>query len=132
MVGQLVLVIYMWVQKDKYLDLMSDVVEKAWERRTRRADYMDAIQISVSKCKENMLRIVSIYSNFSYRWNAVVAPAIRITPSRVSSPPRAVVTPTTVAQRPSIVVDASKPLSITGIGTAISSSILAWLLPPSK
>lgn len=49
MVGQLVLVVYMWVQKDKYLDLMSEVVEKAWERRTRRADYMDAIQISVSK-----------------------------------------------------------------------------------
>lgn len=48
MIGQLALVIYMWLEKDKYLVLMGDVVEKAWERRTRRADYMDAIQISVS------------------------------------------------------------------------------------
>lgn len=48
MIGQLALVVYMWLQKDKYLVIMGDVVEKAWERRTRRADYMDAIQISVS------------------------------------------------------------------------------------
>jgi len=48
MIGQLALVIYMWVQKDKYLQIMGDVVEKAWDHRTRRSDYMDALQISVS------------------------------------------------------------------------------------
>jgi len=48
MIGQLALVIYMWVQKDKYLEIMGDVVEKAWNHRTSRSDYMDAIQISVS------------------------------------------------------------------------------------
>lgn len=49
MIGQLVLVTYMWLYKDKYLALMGDVVEKAWEHRNHKADYMDAIQISVSK-----------------------------------------------------------------------------------
>ncbi|KAH8370685.1 hypothetical protein KR093_004679 [Drosophila rubida] len=48
MIVQLVLVIFMWLHKDKYLVFMGEVVEKAWDRRTRRADYMDAIQISVS------------------------------------------------------------------------------------
>lgn len=48
MIGQLALVIYMWVQKDRYLVMMGDVVEKAWARKTRKSDYMDAIQISVS------------------------------------------------------------------------------------
>lgn len=28
--------------------MMGDVVEKAWARKTRKSDYMDAIQISVS------------------------------------------------------------------------------------
>lgn len=65
MIGQLALVIYMWLEKDKYLVLMGDVVEKAWERRTRRADYMDAIQISVSwwlKC-ETPFRFILIDLN---------------------------------------------------------------------
>ncbi|CAD7015439.1 23 kDa integral membrane protein [Ceratitis capitata] len=53
MIGQLALVIYMWVQKDKYLVMMGDVVEKAWARRTRKADYMDAIQISMECCGKN-------------------------------------------------------------------------------
>lgn len=48
MIGQLVLVTYMWLQKEKYLVIMGDVVEKAWQKRTTSADYMDAIQISVS------------------------------------------------------------------------------------
>ncbi|XP_067632593.1 23 kDa integral membrane protein-like [Eurosta solidaginis] len=52
-VGQLALVIYMWVQKDRYLVIMGDVVEKAWARRTRKADYMDAIQISMECCGKN-------------------------------------------------------------------------------
>lgn len=38
----------MWVQKDKYLVIMGDVVEKAWQNRTRKSDYMDALQISVN------------------------------------------------------------------------------------
>ncbi|XP_016978736.1 23 kDa integral membrane protein [Drosophila rhopaloa] len=50
MIGQLALVIYMWVQKDKFLVHMGDAVEKAWENRTRRSDYMDAIQISMKCC----------------------------------------------------------------------------------
>ncbi|XP_017474774.1 PREDICTED: 23 kDa integral membrane protein [Rhagoletis zephyria] len=53
MIGQLALVIYMWVQKDRYLVMMGDVVEKAWARRTRKADYMDAIQISMECCGKN-------------------------------------------------------------------------------
>ncbi|XP_068147118.1 23 kDa integral membrane protein [Drosophila tropicalis] len=53
MIGQLVLVVYIWVQKDRYLQIMGDVVEKAWDRRTRRADYMDAIQISMECCGRN-------------------------------------------------------------------------------
>ncbi|XP_030374897.1 23 kDa integral membrane protein [Scaptodrosophila lebanonensis] len=53
MVGQLALVAYMWIQKDKYLMIMDDVVEKAWDRRTRKADYMDAIQISMECCGRN-------------------------------------------------------------------------------
>lgn len=51
MIGQLVLVTYMWLNKDKYLIIMGDVVEKAWQNRTRKGDYMDAIQISVSAFK---------------------------------------------------------------------------------
>ncbi|XP_014102876.2 23 kDa integral membrane protein [Bactrocera oleae] len=53
MIGQLALVIYMWVQKDRYLVMMGDVVEKAWARRTHKADYMDAIQISMECCGKN-------------------------------------------------------------------------------
>jgi len=48
MIGQLAFVIYIWMRKDNLKLIMGDLVEKAWERRTRRADYMDAIQISVS------------------------------------------------------------------------------------
>ncbi|XP_061402422.1 23 kDa integral membrane protein-like isoform X2 [Musca vetustissima] len=50
MIGQLVLVTYMWLQKDKYLVIMGDVVEKAWQNRTRKSDYMDALQISMECC----------------------------------------------------------------------------------
>lgn len=50
MIGQLILVTYMWLQKDKYLVIMGDVVEKAWQKRTTSADYMDAIQISMECC----------------------------------------------------------------------------------
>ncbi|XP_034478383.1 23 kDa integral membrane protein [Drosophila innubila] len=50
MIGQLAFVIYIWLQKDRYLVMMGDVVEKAWERRTRRSDYMDAIQKSMECC----------------------------------------------------------------------------------
>ncbi|XP_050322871.1 23 kDa integral membrane protein [Bactrocera neohumeralis] len=53
MIGQLALVIYMWVQKDRYLVMMGDVVEKAWARRTHKSDYMDAIQISMECCGKN-------------------------------------------------------------------------------
>ncbi|XP_011181480.1 23 kDa integral membrane protein [Zeugodacus cucurbitae] len=53
MIGQLALVIYMWVEKDRYLTMMGDVVEKAWARRTRKSDYMDAIQISMECCGKN-------------------------------------------------------------------------------
>jgi len=53
MIGQLALVAYMWLQKDRYLMMMGDVVEKAWARRTRKADYMDAIQISMECCGKN-------------------------------------------------------------------------------
>jgi len=53
MIGQLALVAYMWLQKDKYLQLMGDVVERAWNNRTRKADYMDAIQISMECCGKN-------------------------------------------------------------------------------
>lgn len=53
MIGQLALVIYMWVQKDRYLVMMGDVVEKAWARKTRKSDYMDAIQISMECCGKN-------------------------------------------------------------------------------
>lgn len=53
MVAQLALVVYMWVNKEKYLRVMDDVVEKAWNRRTRKADYMDAIQISMECCGRN-------------------------------------------------------------------------------
>ncbi|KAH8267078.1 hypothetical protein KR018_001716 [Drosophila ironensis] len=60
MIGQLALVIYMWVQKDKYLVIMGNVVERAWERRTRRADYMDAIQISVSPNEWILLSRISL------------------------------------------------------------------------
>lgn len=61
MIGQLVLVTYMWLQKDKYLIIMGDVVEKAWQKRTTSADYMDAIQISV--CYTNCL---CVYMNYNF------------------------------------------------------------------
>lgn len=65
MIGQLALVVYMWLQKDKYLVIMGDVVEKAWERRTRRADYMDAIQISVGLAHRGYQQfILTCYSMF--------------------------------------------------------------------
>ena len=50
MIGQLALVAYIWLQKAEYLKLMGDVVEKAWQRRTQKADYMDAFQISMECC----------------------------------------------------------------------------------
>lgn len=48
MICQLALVTCMWLYKDRYLAIVGDIVEKAWEKRTHQADYMDAIQISVS------------------------------------------------------------------------------------
>lgn len=55
MIGQLALVAYMWLQKDKYLVMMDDVVEKAWQRKTEKADFMDGLQISVSCNKFRIL-----------------------------------------------------------------------------
>ncbi|XP_037717872.1 23 kDa integral membrane protein [Drosophila subpulchrella] len=61
MIGQLALVIYIWVQKDQLLKIMGDVVEKAWAHRTRRSDYMDALQISMKCCGRNN------YSDYSFQ-----------------------------------------------------------------
>lgn len=60
MVAQLALVAYIWLQKDEYLIYMGDVVEKAWQRRTQKADYMDAFQISMECCgKDSFLDYTS-------------------------------------------------------------------------
>lgn len=48
MIAQLTLVVYMFIAKDDYLKHMEHVVDRAWDRRTQRADYMDALQIGVS------------------------------------------------------------------------------------
>lgn len=126
MIGQLALVIYMWVQKDKYLQIMGDVVEKAWDRRTRRADYMDAIQISVSARPGSWrFGVISKNTFLLRRWSAVDAVAMSTTPSRATSRPLAARTPITAARRPSTGAAARLPSSSSGTGTATSSSMPA-------
>lgn len=48
MIAQLSLVVYMFIAKEDYLKHMEHVVDKAWDRRTQKADYMDGLQIGVS------------------------------------------------------------------------------------
>lgn len=61
MIAQLALVGYIWIEKDKYLMHMGEVVERAWQRRTQKADYMDAIQASMECCGKES------YADYSFQ-----------------------------------------------------------------
>ncbi|XP_055920657.1 23 kDa integral membrane protein-like [Eupeodes corollae] len=56
MVAQLALVVYVWIYKEDYVNNMGQVVDKAWSRRTQKADYMDALQIGFHCCGKNDYR----------------------------------------------------------------------------
>ncbi|KAL5287323.1 hypothetical protein ACFFRR_008306 [Megaselia abdita] len=50
MIAQLTLVVYMFIAKEDYLKHMEHVVDRAWDRRTQKADYMDGLQIGFKCC----------------------------------------------------------------------------------
>ncbi|XP_055858693.1 23 kDa integral membrane protein-like [Episyrphus balteatus] len=50
LIAQLVGVVYFWVDKQNFVNSMGKIVDKAWEERTSRADFMDALQVGFKCC----------------------------------------------------------------------------------
>lgn len=123
MIAQLTLVVYMFIAKEDYLKHMEHVVDRAWDRRTQKADYMDGLQIGVSCC---ILLIVftRFFMCIFHSLNAVATETTEITLIKDSCQQLAVKTPTVVPWKPPIRTDVSRLLFASGIKTVISSSML--------